>query len=214
MNEIKLRPELETLPERMRDLPLDDRGFPTPWFVAWVDGKPEFRAMDKSKWSLAIREKLCWVCGKELGQYRAFVIGPMCAITRTTTEPPCHRECAQWSARNCPFLARPHAVRREAGMEEGKSLGGIAIKRNPGVAVIWITKSFKLFRDGAGGTLISVGDPERVEWWSQGRPATREEVEHSIETGLPILVKTCDGSLRDLADLMARKEAMWKLIPA
>jgi hypothetical protein len=39
----RLRPELTELPLRMRGLPLDERGYPVPWFVAWIDGKPEFR---------------------------------------------------------------------------------------------------------------------------------------------------------------------------
>jgi hypothetical protein len=51
----------------MSDLPVDERGFPVPWFVAWFDGKPEFRAMDGLKWIRAVREHLCWVCGGRLG---------------------------------------------------------------------------------------------------------------------------------------------------
>ena len=34
------------------------------------------------------------------------------------SEPPCHADCAVWSATNCPFLANPRAVRRG-----GKVLG-------------------------------------------------------------------------------------------
>src|SRR4029077_8964998 len=107
------RPELEPLPERMRHLPVNSKGYPVPWFVAWVDGQPEFRAMDGAKFRRAIREKLCWVCGGKLGVYVCLVAGPMCGINRTSSEPPCHLECAQWSARNCPFLSNPRQVRRE-----------------------------------------------------------------------------------------------------
>jgi hypothetical protein len=35
----------------------------------------------------------------------SFVVGPMCGINRNSAEPPSHKECAQWSARNCPFLS-------------------------------------------------------------------------------------------------------------
>ena len=62
-----------------------------------------------------MREKRCWVCGDPLGVHLTFPIGPMCALNRTISEPPSHHECASWSARNCPFLSRPHMVRREDG---------------------------------------------------------------------------------------------------
>jgi len=35
-----LRESLPSLPLAMRGLPRDHRGYPVPWFVAWVDGKP------------------------------------------------------------------------------------------------------------------------------------------------------------------------------
>ena len=78
----------EDLPLRLRKLPLDPRGYPVPWFVAWVNGEPEFRAADGRKFAQAVQHKLCWVCGEPLGKWLAFPIGPMCAITRTTAEPP------------------------------------------------------------------------------------------------------------------------------
>jgi|SRR5215471_139303 len=180
------------LPERMRALPISDRGYPVPWFVEWVDGVPEFRAMDTRKWVRAVKEKLCWVCGQPLGAYLAFVIGPMCGINRTTSEPPCHRDCAEWSAKNCPFLSRPHMVRRENDLPEGVlDPAGMHIPRNPGVMLIWITRSYKPFKAGLRSDqfdyLIEIGDPVELEFWTEGRRATPEEVERSVETGLPAL---------------------------
>src|SRR5580692_7475343 len=99
--------DMSTLPRRMTALPIDERGYPVPWFVDWIDGKPEFRAMDPRKFVRAIKEKLCWVCGQRLGVNVCFVAGPMCGINRTSSEPPSHRECAVWSAQNCPFLNNP-----------------------------------------------------------------------------------------------------------
>jgi hypothetical protein len=131
-----LRPELTELPLRMRGLAVDDRGYPVPWFVAWVDGQPEFRAVDARKWLQAVRQKLCWVCGQQLGAYLAFILGPMCAINRTISEPPSHRQCAEWSIKNCPFLSRPHMRRRENDMpEDAQESAGFGTKRNPGVTL-------------------------------------------------------------------------------
>lgn len=221
-----MRPELDALnmPFRLRKLPLDERGYPVPWFVAWQDGKPEFRAMDARKWKLAVTENRCWVCGELLGRWKTFVIGPMCGLNRTTAEPPCHTDCARWSATNCPFLTRPHMVRREdetfnaaAHAENG---AGVPILRNPGVTLLWTTQSYEIFNDGNGRPLIQVGDPVGgVEWFAEGRPATRAEVLHSIETGLPLLREVCDqeifSSRRDAAhaELERRRLDVYALLP-
>jgi hypothetical protein len=184
----KLRPELSSLPARMMALPVY-RGYPTPWFVAWVDGVPEFRAMDGNKWARAVKEKLCWVCGGRLGTYLAFVVGPMCLVTGTSSEPPSHELCASWSAKNCPFLTRPKMVRREGDLpEEAQGPAGYGIDRNPGVAAVYITRNYKIFGDHNGRPLIKMSKEfEDCEWWAEGRKATRPEVEESVRTGLPYL---------------------------
>jgi hypothetical protein len=186
-----IRPELTAVPERIKRLPVDDRGYPVPWFVAWKDDKPEFRAADADKFVRAIKRKLCWVCGDPLGVNVAFVAGPMCGINRTSAEPPCHYDCAKWSAVNCPFISNPAAVRREDDLINNAALRdnapGCAITRNPGVAMLWITRQHEVFNDGKGKALIHMLDPLRVEWYARGRAATREEVLASIDAGLPAL---------------------------
>ena len=94
------------MPARIAALPVDAIGRPVPWFVAWIDGKPDFRVVGPGKLQQALRG-LCWVCGRGFagGEDRAWLIGPMCAITLTTAEPSSHLECAAWSAKNCAFLA-------------------------------------------------------------------------------------------------------------
>lgn len=179
----------EPLPVRMQALPIDERGYVVPWFVAWKNGKPEFRAMDGDKFVRAIKEKRCWVCGEKLGVYVCFVAGPMCGINRTSSEPPSHVECGRWSARNCPFLSNPRMVRREDEEINNEVIrekaAGLAITRNAGVAMLWITRQYEVFY--SNGPLIQMGEPESVEWWAEGRLATRDEVLASIHSGLPNL---------------------------
>lgn len=217
----KVRPELPPLTDRIATLPVDDRGYPIPFFVDYLDGKPEFRAMDGRKWVRCVKERLCWVCGQKLGKHLAFLIGPMCALNRTTSEPPSHLECAQWSAKACPFLTRPNMVRREDELTEEleKNVAGVAIKRNPGAMAIWVTQNYSTFSDGRGGRLIQIGDPEQVTWWREGRQATRAEVLHSIDTGMPSLIDACQMESVDevpaaLAELDARYVSALKLLPA
>lgn len=187
-----LRDGLPELPDRVRALPVDERGYPVPWFVDWIDGKPEFRAMDGRKLVRAVKEKLCWVCGQPLGRNMAFVIGPMCAINRVSSEPPSHLECALFSAKACPFLTKPHMVRRENNMppEEEQFTAGIAIKRNPGVSLVWVTRYYKAFPPPGGGVLFQIGEPIVMHCFFEGRRATPDEIRHSIKTGLPTLEET------------------------
>jgi hypothetical protein len=185
----------------MLSLPIDKRGYPVPWFVAWVNGEPEFRLLDPDKWLRATRNKLCWVCGERLGQYMAFVIGPMCGITRTTSEPPCHLECATWSAINCPFLARPNMVRRENDLPESTiAPPGVHLDRNPGVMLVWISKRpYQIFKDHQGRPLIQVGDPDSMKWYTEGREATTPEVLNAIYAGLPFVYSELPrGEQRDM----------------
>src|SRR6202042_3517106 len=107
-----------------------------------------------------------------------------------TSELPNHRECAEWAARACPFLSKPKARYREGGLpEDAKGPAGVCLDRNPGVAMIWITRSYSLFRaeHGNAGYLVSLGEPDEVLAFCEGRKATREEIMYSIDTGIPIL---------------------------
>jgi hypothetical protein len=200
----ELRTELEPLPKLMEKLPVDERGYVVPWFVDWFEGKPEFRAMDGRKYGRAVREKLCWVCGNPLKGTYVFVAGPMCGINRTSSEPPCHPECARWSARNCPFLSKPNMARREDDLIDKAKFtdkaAGIAITRNPGVTMLWFTREYEIFNDGTGKPLIVMGRPAGVEWYREGRIATRAEVLESIEEGIPALEAVAEqhGEMWDL----------------
>lgn len=183
-----LRAALPPLPERMRSLPVDERGYPVPYFVAWVDGKPDHRVMDGAKLGPAIRSQLCWMCGQKLGRFKSFCIGPMCSITRTISEPPSHLECLRFAATACPFMTRPMAKRRDANLPGAAvAPAGEGLRRNPGAVCIWTTLKFRVFSPPGGGVLFRLGDPEHTEWYAEGRPATRAEVDESIRTGLPLL---------------------------
>ena len=199
-------PRYSDLPARMRALPLDKRGFPVPWFVARrrlrasIAGKtgqrwPVFPAMDARKRRLAWKDNLCWVCGQKMGRVRAFVIGPMCAVNRTSAEPPCHLDCARWSALNCPFLSRPAMGRVPLDHYggTGENVPGVMLPRNPGVTLVWQTLRPAIFGAGAGNFLFDIGKPHAVEWYARGRAATRAEVLASIESGLPSLLQLVDA---------------------
>ena len=179
------------VPVRMQHLPISAKGYPTPWFVAMLpDGTRDFRVADPSKLIQAIKRKLCWCCGQPLGKHMAFVIGPMCAVNRVSAEPPSHRDCASYSVRACPFLSKPRMRRNDTEMPTRvQSPGGEMIERNPGVMLLWMANNYRPFRPVGGGVLIELGNPTEIEFYREGRKATRQEVMDAIHSGMPILRK-------------------------
>jgi hypothetical protein len=202
------------IPDWIKRLRISSTGFPVPWFVSWFEGAPDFRIASTEKLVQAVNRKLCWVCGQPLGQYKAFTIGPMCAITRTISEPPAHLECAEYAVRACPFLTKPRMRRNEKDLPpDRRAPPGIAIRRNPGAVCIWVTKEFRAVRHG-DGVLFDLGDPASVHWYAEGRQATRAEIDHSIETGLPLLEADAERNGPDaIADLHKRIAWVQQLLP-
>lgn len=216
------------MPESIKKLPVH-RGYPVPWFVAWLGekdgepvalerghGEPDFRILDPRAVYHACRDRLCWVCGQPMaiGSANTFVIGPMCAINRVSAEPPSHEECAVWSARACPFLSRPHMERREAGLPIIESAPGIMLHRNPGVTLLWTSYGWRIRPVGPGqGVLFDVGFPRKVRWLREGREATREEVMESIDSGLPNLVAMAQEEPGGVDELTAMLAEALVLVP-
>lgn len=216
-------------PARIAKLRVNDAGYPVPWFVAWIDGKPDFRVIERGRIAAALTHHKCWVCGERMTAPTAsFVIGPMCAVNRVSAEPPSHYECATYAARACPFLANPKKRRREGYMPEDRiEAAGMMIARNPGVALVWSSRHWKPFqvpaqhsqlpaRKGIGaGVLFDVGEPTRVAWYAEGRDATREEVLASIDSGLPILMAEAEKEGSDaMKELERMRDRAMVLLPA
>ncbi len=211
---VSSRIDILSLPPRMRDLPIDEeRGFVIPWFV-YIDehGKADFRVIGENKMHLALSQRLCWICGQKLGAYLAFAIGPMCAINRINSEPPSHQDCAAYAARACPFLTRPHMHRRTNDLpEEMVPPTGVHFDRNPGAVCLWVTKRYTPFQEGRG-VLFDLGEPIEIHWFTQGRHATREEIEAALESGVAILrqVAEAEGSeaIRQLTQAVSRTQEL------
>jgi hypothetical protein len=190
---------LPPLPARVAALPKDSRGYPVPFFVEWVsNGKrakagapgaePDFRFSRAEFRNKAFKYSLCWICGQPLGVHKVYALGPMCTVNRTTSEPASHRDCATFAATACPFLIRPRQKRNMKGMPDDRDTPGMMIERNPGCVALYETRQAKAF-DAGNGWLIQLGKPDRVDWYAEGRQATRAEIMASIDAGHPILLE-------------------------
>lgn len=173
---------LHSLPVGMRDLPRDERGIPVPWFVDWFSGKPDFRVVDGRKLIEGWKRDLCWICGKQLFAFRAWVVGPVSMINRCAGEPPAHLECARVALVHCPFLSNPDRKRDKTALPARHSGGGELVESNSGLSSAWITKGRggELFNPG-NGPLFRLFEPRKVEWFHRGAPATGDEVRREFE---------------------------------
>lgn len=173
------RKGLPPLPDHMKRLQFDDRGYPIPYFVQWIDGKPDFRVLDQEKFARAARKSLCTICGEQLGIYKSFVGGPMNLLQLISGEPPMHRDCALFSVQACPFLLLPLAKRRAVNLPgEVGSLGGpgdVFYEANPGISSIVTCTSFIV-----DGNIFRFGKVTSLEWYTQGRIATKEEITEAL----------------------------------
>jgi hypothetical protein len=208
-----MRPELlDILPERMRGKPLDRRGYPVPWFVAWIKGQPDFRIVEPEKLERAIVQHRCWICGEQLGRFLTFVAGPMCLVSRTSAEPPSHLDCALFAAKGCPFLLHPQAKRREATLPTAtRALPGEMLPHNPGVTCLYTTRGFSV-HPMRGGVLLTMGDCEALQVFAEGRQATMAECNAAIERGLPRLRELAEqeghGAMTELARRVLAVQAL------
>jgi hypothetical protein len=203
------------MPAAVAALPRDKHGRPVPWFVAWIDGAPDFRVIRPRGIADAYHLQLCWVCGERRDHRAAFVIGPMCAVNRVSAEPPSHLECATFSALTCPFLTTPNMRRRDRGKPANTvDPAGVMLTRNPGAALVWLTRTWRRVAV-PNGHLFDVGEPLDVWWFAQGRPATRGEVLASIESGLPVLQGTARAEGKQaVAALDRMHRRALRLVPA
>jgi hypothetical protein len=212
----QLRSDLPPLPQRMRKLPIDERGYPVPSFVDYVNGKPDFRTMNGGHFRRAIKFDRCWLCAEPLGRVRCFLIGPMCAVNRTTSEPPSHADCAIFAVKACPFLSHPMARRNTHGLpDEVEDVPGVHLDRNPGATAQWFVErtGYSLFDGGGTRPLLKIAEPVHVDWWREKRPATRAEIITSIESGLPALRALCENE-GDRAALERQLANAMKYLPA
>lgn len=163
------------VPDRIRALPTDRRGYPVPFFVRRVEGQePDFRVMDQEAAGRALKRNLCWVCGQPMGRNVSFVGGPKSELTCSFADLPSHLECARFSAQACPFMVNPAARMRQGGLPEGVGLLPNQEAANPGITAVVVTRKWGM---SPSGMALVVHAKEAVEWFCRGRPATDDEIE-------------------------------------
>jgi hypothetical protein len=87
--------------------------------MLWLDGKPDFRAVDSEKILACYESQLCGICGRRLGEFSYFIGGDGCARNHCFLDPAMHRECAEFAAIVCPFLNGEREGYSERALPQG-----------------------------------------------------------------------------------------------
>lgn len=102
------------IPDRMKALARDARGYPIP-FIALIDssGVAHFSTNDTTKTYRCHYEGRCGICGQKLLAAKWFVGGPLSAFHPDGAyfDAPMHGECAEYACRVCPWIAAPNYAR-------------------------------------------------------------------------------------------------------
>ena len=165
-----MRPDWLPVPEMLRNRPRVGR-FPVPFVTAVVRGRPDFKVHDEVARARAAAERLCQLCGHELGEEIAFVGSRYSVERRIFGEPPAHPACLDFAFQSCPFLAGRNWAE---GWQEQARAAGITVlvpPEAPEEMGILITDRFWLVEDDEGATdfKYQAGDPIRdIEWRKRG----------------------------------------------
>jgi hypothetical protein len=96
------------IPEMMKDLQVDRRGFPAPFIVLRdKNNVPQFIMNDDTKVEECIKDNLCSICGKKMGEDMWMIGGPLSAFhpQGAYVDVPVHKECGEYALQVCPYLA-------------------------------------------------------------------------------------------------------------
>jgi hypothetical protein len=147
-----------TIPEFLSHLKTH-RGLPVPFTQAIFDGMPDFRTADPEKVAQCVQDKLCAICGRRLGEKSYFICGALSKVSRLFTDPPMHKQCAEFAAQMCPFISgkKSEYSHRPVNPNAGKVHEMVATVRPPTMYIptVW-TKKTRLVRT-ADSVLIQAG---------------------------------------------------------
>ena len=61
--------------------------YPVPFVQMWIEGKPDFRAVDPSKVESCVYDRLCAICGRRLGEFCFLIGGEAARVNDRETHP-------------------------------------------------------------------------------------------------------------------------------
>jgi hypothetical protein len=194
------------IPDRMKHLKIDPRGYPIPHSVVIDrDGTAHFAIADEIIRQQVIREGLCSICGTKLFRGRWLIGGPLSAFASNGAflDPAMHDECAHFALQTCPYLAAPRYA-REIGPAKAKAsnvekdfLLGVADEAEAGrpaghlfIALMTVNR-IELINDGQ--YIKPRGAYNKIEFWQHGNRLSDADGMRLIAEHYPEIIAHHEG---------------------
>jgi hypothetical protein len=163
------------LPQRMRGLPRDHRGYPI-FYAVMPDPRPlegatvDFRVLNERHHILCGKNRLCAVCGQRLGSQAWFIGGPMCIQNRIFGDAPMHLECARYALQVCPMLTIATKIYsdRPVDPEVGNRDDPDALRTKPQRIVLALPREYRMIENPRGKPVFQLHPEMQVEWFTTG----------------------------------------------
>jgi len=151
------------IPPFLDHLKVDARGYPIPFFVPYIDGKPDFRFVTAEKIHLCVEKKLCGICGKKLFEFSYFCTGPVGLQSGSHSDPPAHKQCLEYALKTCPHLVFEKTTRNERGelYKELREQDFVGIETKPKEFYLIKADKFKLVTLPHGQDILTF---RKVSW--------------------------------------------------
>lgn len=139
-------------------------GYPVPFVQKWIDGKPDFRVIDPDRSDECVKDKLCAICGRRLGEYCYFIGGEQCKQNHLFADAPMHEQCAEFAAETCPFVSgKKHEYSKRAVDETVMTIVEMVGLVRPEKMFIFKTRTKSVNRVLMEGTpLIQAGTWQKI----------------------------------------------------
>lgn len=188
-------PKSFPIPDRMKGLPRDKRGFPVPCIVQYdAHGVPQFTVNNALIKQQVMLGRRCGICGGELGLFCWSVGGPNSAFhpNGAYIDPPMHRECLVYAMNVCPYLAwRSYSGKANVDALQKRFTTAHIVEDTttwPGRPKVFVAVSYRQFKPIWENGLIDKYQPirpyRRVEFWHHGKRITQERAVELLKDGI------------------------------
>lgn len=196
------------IPDRMKALPRDKRGYPIPANVYRdAKGDPHFTVNDELIRQKFIAEDKCPICAQTLLRGRWFMGGPRSAFHSQGwyNDTAMHYECVEYALKVCPYLAAPRYSGRIDALtvpEEERNVITFDVTQDPNrpqmfVAVMAVGQTMSVMPNAMIAYVRPLRPYRIVEFWRNG---TRISSQEGIEIAMQ-----ADISSSDIAECITKK---------